>query len=283
MMKVPSWPERIAPSSCGRESDEFIVMPSKSEGVFDRIITAVVSKASGTEVAILSLVLYGGIGLALPLALGWPTWYLVEANVIGTALAAAVSLGWLFARVEEGHRRRLVEWTSNLRLLDSEEFEWLVGEVYRREGWTVQETGRRSGPDGNIDLILTNPGARKIVQCKRWTSWPVGVDEIRNFLGTLMREKLPSEAGIFVTLSSFTDQARREADDAGITVIDNRELYPRIEKVRRTENCPNCGQSMVLDRSRHGWWFRCVHVGCKGKRDLGADPGRAIEMLIQSS
>jgi len=283
MMNLLSRPERIAPSCSEQESDGLTVMSSKSEGVFDRLIMALVDKASGTEVAILSLVLYGGIGLALPLALGWPTWYLIDANVIGTALAAAVSLGWLFARVDESHRRRLVEWTSNLRLLDSEEFEWLVGEVFRREGWSVDETGCRSGPDGNIDLILTSQGARKIVQCKRWTSWPVGVDEIRNFLGTLMREKLPGEAGIFVTLSSFTDQARREADDAGITIIDNRDLYPRIEKVRRTEGCPDCGQSMVLDRSRHGWWLRCVHVGCKGKRDLGADPGRAVELLIQSS
>ncbi len=96
-----------------------------------------------------------------------------------------------------------------------------------------------------------------------------------------MREKLPGEAGIFVTLSSFTDQARTEAEEAGITIIDSPELQTRIEKVRRNEICPNCGIPMVLDRSQHGWWLRCVQVGCKGKRDLGADPGRAVELLTQ--
>jgi hypothetical protein len=33
-------------------------------------------------------------------------------------------------RVEAGHRRHLVEWTTNLRHLDAAEFEWLVGEVF---------------------------------------------------------------------------------------------------------------------------------------------------------
>jgi HJR/Mrr/RecB family endonuclease len=240
-----------------------------------------VSKSSGTEVAVLSLLLYGGIGLVLPLALGWPTWNLVEANVVGTASAAVVCLGWLFARIEAGHRRHLVEWTSNLRLLDSEEFEWLVGEVFRREGWAICETGRRDGPDGNIDLTMTRNGTRKIVQCKRWSSWPVGVDEIRKFLGTLMREKLPGDAGIYVTLSNFTEQAREEAEQAGIRVIDNRDLYSRIEKVRRTESCPVCGTPMILNQSQYGWWLRCVTPKCKGKRDLSNDPGRAVEMLIQ--
>ena len=182
------------------------------------------SRISGATVTILALLLYVGGGLVLPLTLGWPTWGLVEANVVGTILAAVVSLGWFAVRIEAGNRRRLVEWTTDLRRLDSSEFEWLVGEVFRREGWTVRETGRPDGPDGNIDLDLTRDRQRKIVQCKRWTSRSVDVDEIRRFLGTLMREKLPEDAGIFVTLSSFTEQARQEAQQAGITLIDSREL-----------------------------------------------------------
>jgi len=156
-----------------------------------------------------------------------------------------------------------------------------LGEVFRREGWTVQETGRPDGPDGNIDLELESKGTRIVVQCKRWESWQVGVDEVRRFLGTLMREGLPAESGIFVTLSSFTADARREAHQAGLVLIDNVELYSRIEKVRRPERCPQCGESMILDRSRRGWWLRCVSNGCPGKRDLGGDPARAVDLLVQ--
>jgi hypothetical protein len=254
---------------------------SKPDNFLDRSVLALVSRISGPTVAALAVLLYAGIGLVLPLTVSWPTWYLVEANVIGTGLAAVVSCGWLMVRIEAGNRRRLVEWTSDLRLLDSSEFEWLVGEVFRREGWIVRETGSQDGPDGNIDLDLTRDRERKIVQCKRWTSWPIGVDELRRFLGTLMREKLPSDAGIFVTLSSFTEQARQEAQQAGITLVDNRELYSRIEKVRRSELCPLCKTPMTLGRSQHGWWLRCTTNGCSGKRDLSADPGRAVDLLIQ--
>ena len=247
---------------------------------FERSLLKFVSKASGGTVATVALLLYGGGGLALPLGLGWPKVFLVEANLVGSTLAAVVSIGWLMVRVEAGDRRHLIEWTTSLRMLDSSEFEWLVGEVFRREGWTVAEVGRTDGPDGNIDLELELMGTRKVVQCKRWESWRVGVDEVRRFLGTLMREGLPAEAGIFVTLSSFTSDARREAHQAGLVLMDKVELYSRIEKVRKAEGCPECGEGMVLDRSRHGWWLRCVARGCSGKRDLGRDPARAIEQLI---
>ena len=68
-------------------------------------------------------------------------------------------------------------------------FEPLVGEVFRREGWNVQETGRVDAPDGNVDLVLTKADARVIVECKRWESRPVGVDTVRGFLGDAAARK----------------------------------------------------------------------------------------------
>jgi restriction endonuclease Mrr len=90
--------------------------------------------------------------------------------LMGTLLAGSFVLAWFGVQVLAQRRRHLVEWTTDLRLLDAAEFEWLVGEVFRREGWAVEETGSQDGPDGNIDLRLTKAGARFIVQCKRWTS-----------------------------------------------------------------------------------------------------------------
>jgi Restriction endonuclease len=238
-------------------------------------------RASGRVVAILAVVLYGGLGLALPLLLGWPVPWLVSANITGTTLAATFIIVWIAAQFQAAFRRHLIEWTTDLRLLDSAEFEWLVGEIFRREGWKVDETGRRDRPDGNVDLRLVRDGRHVLVQCKRWVSWAVGVDDVRSFAGALMREGLKGSDGIFVTLSDFTEQARSEAEELGVALIDNRDLYVRMEAVRRTEACPICGSTMLLGRSNFGWWFRCVKKGCAGKRDLGRDPGRAVELLTE--
>lgn len=115
---------------------------------------------------------------------------------------------------------------------------------------------------------------------KRWDSWLVGVDEIRKFAGTLMREGLGGTSGVFVTLSDFSEQARAEATKVGLTLVDRHDLYMRVETVRRPEPCPACKAPMILGRSQHGWWFRCTAAGCQGKRDLGSEPGRAVELLL---
>ena len=253
----------------------------KSLDFLERFFWAVATRMSGRTVAALALLFYAGGGLALPLALDWSVLGLVVANIIGTAYAGLVILGWLVVQLEARDRRHLVEWTTSLRLLTAEEFEWLVGEVFQREGWKVRRTGRQDAPDGNIDLDLTRDGQRVIVQCKRWTAWQVSVKEVREFAGTLMREALPPSGGIFVTLSDFGEQARSEAQTIGITLVDNRDLHRRIEKVRRAELCAICNKPMILARSSHGWWFRCVASGCQGKRDLGRDPGRAVDLLTQ--
>jgi HJR/Mrr/RecB family endonuclease len=249
--------------------------------LFERAVMGLVGHVPGLVVGLIAFLLYPCFGLVLPLALHWSLLELVEANVLGVAFAAVVALGWLSLQIEAGKRRHLVAWTTNLRLLNGEEFEWLVGEMFNREGWKVRYTGHQDAADGNIDLELKRGEQRKIVQCKRWSAWLISVDEIREFGGTLLREKLPGSAGIFVTLSDFTEPARTEAKQSGIALLDGRDLHSRIEKVRRAEPCPICHQPMRFDRSAHGWWFRCVTPGCLGKKDLGSEPGRAVEFLTE--
>jgi hypothetical protein len=261
----------------------FCLAVSKSDDVFERAFLSLLRRAPGRIVAVVALLLYPGAGLLLPLVLHWSLWGLVQANVLGAFFAAVVALGWLVLQIEARDRRHLVEWTTNLRLLNPEEFEWLVGELFRREGWNVSETGRQQRADGNVDLVLTRGNLRRIVQCKRWTSRLVGVEEVREFAGTLMRERLPGSAGVFVTLSTFGDQARAEAHAIGLCIVDGPDLYKRVEKARRTEPCPICRAPMLLDRSPRGWWFHCVAPGCRGKRDLGDEPGHALELLTMAA
>jgi restriction system protein len=250
--------------------------------VLDDVLTRTVGRLSTSAALLLGATIYIAVGLALPLSIGAPGFLLVLLNVLGVVLGWLVTLAWTASRVEAARRRQLLEWTTNLRLLSAQEFEWIVGEVLRREGWNVEETGREGAADGNIDLRIRRAGQELLVQCKRWQSWSVGVDEVRKLAGTLMREGLRGDAGIFVTLSHFTEPAIAEAAELGIKLVDNRELVRRIEQVRATEPCPICATPMLLDLSQRGWWLRCPGWadGCAGKRDLSADPGRALDLLL---
>jgi Restriction endonuclease len=240
-----------------------------------------VKHVPGRGVLLLAGVSYLGVGLALPLLLDLPKLWLFDLNIFGTIFAASLLFGWLFVQLRARDRRHLLEWAGDLRLLDGEEFEWFVGEVFRREGWEVRERGRQDAPDGNVDLELTRGPERRLVQCKRWTVQWVGVDEVRKFIGALTREKVPPSAGIFVTLWRFNQHATAEAKTADLELIDNVELLERAEKVRRAELCEFCEQPTLLDHSLHGWWFRCVTPGCSGKRHLDNDRGRAVALLTE--
>ena len=242
-------------------------------------MSALVTRSSDTVVLGLALVLYIGIGLAMPLAAHVSTFELACWNVAGTALAVGIVLTLLANYVEATRRRNLLEWTTNLRHLDAAEFEHLVAEMFRRRGWKVNITGRHDAPDGNIDIEMSKDGQRTVVQCKCWERKHVGIDEIRKFGGTLLREGLRGSDGIFVTLSDFTSQARDEAHELGLILVDGCELLTQIESVRRSEPCPECGRPMRFDRSQHGWWFRCVAAGCRGKRDIGNEPAVVVELL----
>jgi len=248
----------------------------------DDVLTRTVGRLRMGPALLLGVAIYATIGLVLPLSMGAHHIALIGWNALGVLLGWFVTVVWLFSQVQAAHRRHLVEWTTNLRLLSAQEFEWIVGEVFRREGWDVEEAGREGAPDGNVDLRICRSDQERLVQCKRWTSKLVGVDEVRKLAGTLMREGLPGKAGIFVTLSGFTEPAIAEAAKLEIELVDNRELVRRIERVRATEPCPTCATPMLLDRSEHGWWLRCPSWadGCAGKRDLSADPGRAVNLLL---
>ncbi len=227
--------------------------------------------------------IYVGFGLVLPYAIGTATLGRVVWNVFGVAWSWVVIIAWLFSNQQRLHRRFLLEWSSDLRRLSATEFEWLFGEVMRREGWNVEETGRTDRPDGNVDLRASRGGRRVLVQCKRWQSTVVGIDEVRKLAGTVASEGLPKGSGVLVTLSRFSDDAVAEARRTEMELVDGRALIRRLERVRGTEPCPECRQPMLLDRSSRGWWLRCSRFpGCRGKRDLGVEPGAAADLLLAS-
>ncbi len=253
---------------------------SKLDDWVERALFSFVRRAPGWLVGTVVAASYLG-SLLIPVALHVNVSYVAAYSLLGTSVAGLIAVAWIVTQFQAKDRRHLLDWTSNLRSLDYREFEWLVGELFRREGWNVDEVGGHGAPDGNIDLKLTRGTTRAIVQCKRWTARDVDVKDIREFAGTLLREGLPANAGMFVTFSNFTPPARAEAAKTGINLIDRDALHERLEKARKLEPCPKCASPMVLGHSVHGWWFRCVAEGCDGKRHLGSDQARAVQLLTE--
>ena len=101
----------------------------------------------------------------------------------------------------------------------------LVGMGY---GGSREEAGKAVGGvgDGGIDGIINEDrlGLDVIyIQAKRWES-PVGSPQIRNFVGALAGQK--AGKGVFITTSSFTQDAREFVKTVGtrIILIDGRQL-----------------------------------------------------------
>lgn len=98
--------------------------------------------------------------------------------------------------------------TSVLDGLSWREFEQLVGEGFRAQGYQVIETGG-SGPDGGVDLMLSKNGDRFLVQCKQWKAYKVGVEVVRELYGVMAAKG--AAGGFIVTSGRFTEPAHEFA------------------------------------------------------------------------
>ncbi len=102
-----------------------------------------------------------------------------------------------------------------------QQFELLVGEAFRSQGYGVAELGG-AGPDGGVDLVLTKNGARYLVQCKQWRAFKVGVSVVRELFGVMAAQR--AAGGFLVTSGRLTEEARAFAAGKNITLIDGERL-----------------------------------------------------------
>lgn len=173
-----------------------------------------------------------------------------------------------------------------LRDISWREFEQLVGEAFRRQGYAVHPRGG-DGPDGGVDLVLTRDGERSLVQCKQWRAQRVGVNIVRELYGVMAAER--AAAGIVVTAGGFTPDASEFARGRNIRLIDGDELYRLIAGVRNdpawaaasstrggdssAPTCPRCGGAMVRREAKRGanagtfFWGCRRYPACRGTRD----------------
>ncbi|MBB4131778.1 restriction endonuclease [Xanthomonas sp. 3075] len=189
---------------------------------------------------------------------------------------------WLAALVSylgTRRRRRFLETRTTLESLAAggwRQFEQLVGEAFRRQGYGVEETGL-GGADGGIDLILRKDGRRTLVQCKQWKRQQVGVSVVREMFGLLAHHQ--AYAVKIVCIGTYTKDAERFAEGRPIELIRGERLLEMIRAVQlhaakqptpqaarvepifastestasttiATLGCPRCGSELVQRRNR---------------------------------
>ncbi|WP_294373031.1 restriction endonuclease [Pseudacidovorax sp.] len=162
------------------------------------------------------------------------------------------------------------------------QFEMLVGEGFRQQGYSVQETGGGGG-DGGIDLVLRRGRETFFVQCKQWRATRVGVAVAREVYGVMAAKG--ADGAFIVTSGRFTDDAVAFAEGRNIKLVNGEELRRLIRAGRRSEvpeassmpskaattpACPACGSAMVKRVARRGsaaghpFWGCSTYPACKG-------------------
>jgi restriction system protein len=174
---------------------------------------------------------------------------------------------------------------DDLRHLSPSGFEQTIADLFRRQGYRVDEIGGVG--DGGVDLILRRNGDSSIahlVQCKRYTNWKVGVVEVREFFGAMAAHQSRCE-GVFVTCGRYTAEARAFAAGKPIRLIDGDGLLsmlgatnpvtPAVESFTmpqpstETPLCPRCRvpmQRRTAQRGRHAgrpFWGCSNYPDCR--------------------
>lgn len=212
-------------------------------------------------------------------------------------IAAVFLLPVPFALFNAGRRSRLVDAQTtidSIRGLSWQDFEQLVGEAYRRQGYRVVNRGG-VGADGGIDLELRAKDKTLVVQCKRWKTRTVGVELVRELYGAMVGEE--AHGAIFVTSGRYTPDAIDFARDKPIKLVDGRELIELLRDVQSKASisaparaqarevpiittadgpmtCPRCGSAMVKRIAKQGagtgseFWGCTPFPACRGTRPV---------------
>ena len=206
------------------------------------------------------------------------------ANAAAFFFLAAATYSFVTSLFNRKERIGLFNKQKNLetiRALRWQDFEKLVGEAYRRQGYTITETGG-GGADGGIDLILKKNGETIFVQCKHWKMRQVGVKIVRELLGVVVDSK--ASGGIVITSGTFSQDALDTSKGNPIELVDGKKLYAMIGDIKLSgvpsrqerpkamgtpvqENpapvlCPVCGMEMVLRTAKKGPSAGTKFYGC---------------------
>ena len=213
-------------------------------------------------------------------------------------LPIAFSFGALLSGISSLRQKKLYDkvaerpGVASLNEMSWADFERLVSEYYRRNGFQVTHEGG-NGPDGGIDLVLRQKSETYLVQCKQWKAYKVGVQPVREFYGVMTARGVAG--GYFVTSGEYTGEAKAFANGLNITLIDGRKLREMIDVASKTITlsapssvqtltppqpavtspvCPKCSSEMKKRVARQGanagkeFWGCVAYPKCNGTRQI---------------
>ncbi len=174
---------------------------------------------------------------------------------------------------------------NSIGALDWKTFEQLVGEAFRRQGYSVTETGQ-GGADGGVDLALRKGSELFLVQCKQWRAYKVSVNIVRELYGVMTAKG--AAGGFVITSGRFTEDAKAFASGRNIELIGGPHMENMIATAQTavqhrvptaiaadtTPKCPKCNSSMVKRTARQGanaggqFWGCSRYPDCKGIRSI---------------
>jgi restriction system protein len=153
-------------------------------------------------------------------------------TLLGGGLLLLCCMAAISSYLNARRNRRLLDTRSNLDSLAAlgwRDFERLVGEAFRRQGYEVEATGL-GGADGGIDLILRKHGRRILVQCKHWRRQKVPVNVVREMVGLLAHHN--ADEIRIAAFGGFTPDAERFAQGKPIALIDGPALLRMVREVQ---------------------------------------------------
>ena len=112
--------------------------------------------------------------------------------------------------------------------IDAQRFAAVCETWFSWAGFDTRTQSHRT--DGGVDIWLhaaRMPGPVAIVRCKHWLNKPVGLQEMKEFLGVVAN--FQSAHGTYTTTSTYTPEALQFARDNGIDAVDGRGLLRRIQ------------------------------------------------------
>lgn len=119
---------------------------------------------------------------------------------------------------------------AGLSRLSWRDFEYLLAEYYRRDGWRVEHIGSGNPGarfDGALDLRLERDARVVLVQCKHWNTHQVTHNAVHELIGLMATEG--ADGAILVTAGDFTEHARAAAAKVpAIELLGGDELRRRL-------------------------------------------------------
>uniref|UniRef100_E6PN09 Restriction endonuclease type IV Mrr domain-containing protein n=1 Tax=mine drainage metagenome TaxID=410659 RepID=E6PN09_9ZZZZ len=153
------------------------------------------------------------------------------ASIFQFIIPIAFIIGAVASRFKRLKARRLYDRVrvspsvETLRQMTWRDFERLVAESYRHQGYAVTVRGGQ-GADGGVDVELRMGRDLYLVQCKHWKARQVGVATVRELFGVMTAEG--AVGGFVVTSGAFTADAEEFARGHGIELVPAQSLLRQI-------------------------------------------------------